>query len=96
MTNNHLNEIDPDINHFIDFATKGSSGNINYRYFTRVKYNKLANTYDQLLVLTYNISNIHKQIDEFYSMMQTPRSYHIVSVLTGTWFSPDCTDTLST
>ena len=96
MTNNHLNEIDPDIHHFRGFATSDSSETINCKYYTTVEYNKLANNYGQLLVMTYNIRSFHKHIDEFHSMMQTPRSYPNVLVLTETWFSPDYTDTLCT
>ena len=45
--------------------------------------------------MTYYIRSFHKLIDEFHSMIQTPRSYPNVLVLTERWFSPGYTDTLS-
>ena len=97
MTNNLLNEIDSDTNHFKGFVISGSNETINCKYCTTAEYYKSANNYDQLLVITYNVRSFHKHIDEFLTTMQTPRSYpNVLLVLTETWFSPDYTDTLST
>ena len=54
------------------------------KYNTTSEYNKLANNCDQLLVVTYNIRRFHKHIDEFHSVIETPRSYPNVVVLTKT------------
>ena len=71
MTDNLLNEIDPDINHFRGFTTSDSSKTISCRYYATAEYNKLANNDHQLLVMTYNITSFHKNIDEFHSMIMS-------------------------
>ena len=96
MTNNLLNEIDSDTNHFKGFVISGSNETINCKYCTTAEYYKSANNYDQLLVITYNVRSFHKHIDECYSMMRTPRSYPNVLILTETWYLLDYTVILST
>ena len=96
MTNNHLNEIEPDFNYFRGFETSDWNESINYKYYAIAEYNNIWNNHDQLLVIKYNIRSFYEHVDDFLSMMQNPRSCPNELVLTETGFSKVYTETLNT